>query len=510
MTKKAKKTKAKARKPRRKRDARVQRKPPTSRREARAFVKRSDGEIVNTATGLGTAKGREVYSYYQGPTLTGCYGELNAIYETDGMAARICDAHPEDGTSKGFEIEAPDQEFDEKEFFSELESLHLLQRVKQCGTWSRLQGGAAVIIFGGGSLEKPFPEGAKVDALLTVDRECIARDTASLGDDGQIKRGQFVPEFYRYADPDSVNGDAEQRVHYSRVLRMIGADCAPKTRATLDGWGLSVLERSYRSLIRLTEAEGYAGEMLHTASVFILKIEGWLKAIAEGGQSAEEMQEAVEAVADSIDILHMFAIDKNSEMTEVTRNIAGVADLLEKFVDSVLRNSDGIPRTKLLNEQPTGALSAGSEGEFAAWYGRVSAWQEEQATPVVMRVVELVFAWMAAQGKEVPEDWQIKWCDLHAKDEKREAEIDLLQTQIDQARYTMGAVEDYEIRARLIAEGKVEEVDPPEGYKMQPQTELLGPGEEPVPPEPVAPEPVAPLPESATEMEAPESGEEEE
>lgn len=450
--------------------------------------------ITNTATGLGTSKGREHYSYFQRPGLTEATGALDEIFAADGLASRIVELIPEEAARVGFTLEGVPEGFDAPAFESACEDLRLMPTLCAAAIWARLFGGGAVLVFGGGRMDQPFRRGARVEALLDVSRVDLARDSATLGDAGQMARGRYVPEFYTYTDPDS--GDSK-RVHHSRVVRLIGARCSPRVRASQDGWGLSVLERPYAAIVRLAEAMGYTGEMLHTASTMILQIEGFAKAIAAGGQDADEMRQAVEEVFDSVDVLHGYAIDRNHDLREVSRSFAGISSALDHLIAAAVRASGGVPKTILLGEQPA-ALNAGAEGEFAAWRAVVSAWLEAELTPAVAYLSDLILAAMLGPG--APAKFHVAWADLSSPDPQAAAAAAVAQAQVDQIYISLGVIDPHEVRERLILSGELVPVEAPELPEDPEVPEGFGDPEAEPEPEGVAE--VAPEGEPEAELEA--------
>lgn len=406
--------------------------------------------LSNTQTGLGTAAGRSAYSTWADDTGDSLPpGELVGMYLADGMAARIVDLLPDAATSTGFSIAGTDPGFDHEAFAAWVEDLAILGALNDASTWGRLYGGGA-LIMAGGPLDQPVGPDFVPESLIVTDRQHLSRQPG--GRAGDLSRAVHVPEFYQYTRPD---GASTGTVHHSRVIAFAGAKTPARIREQNDGWSPSVLVRPYQSITRLAAAMGYAGEMMHTASIVILKIAGLKEMLLTGNNSRAEAQEVVQSIMDSVDQLHAYAVDSADSVEEFTRSFSGVAQMLDHAIADVLRHSEA-PKTVFLNEQ-AGGLAVGSEGEISTWHNVINTWRRKKLTPAVNRIVS---GKVAAMGGG--ESFRVVWDPLSEPDQQAEAVAALTRAQADQIYLTQGVSDPHEIRQREIDAGRLIEVEAPD------------------------------------------------
>jgi len=96
---------------------------------------------------------------------------LNAMYEQDAISARIIDRLPDDATREGFTLTGDDA-LDMSSLQSESEDLNMLGHVADAWRWSRLYGGALLlmIVNDGLAMEEPLDIKAatKLSALQII------------------------------------------------------------------------------------------------------------------------------------------------------------------------------------------------------------------------------------------------------------------------------------------------------------------------------------------------------
>jgi hypothetical protein len=192
-----------------------------------------------------------------------------------------------------------------------------------------------------------------------------------------------------------------------------------------------VLQRINKDLRRLGTAMGYAEALLQEVSVMVLKIPGLRDMLcSSGGES--DVKQMLTNLRWSIDNLHILAIEGGAvgvadDFHEVQRTVAGVATLIDRFVDALVR-ATGMPRVILLGEQP-GGLNSDSKGEVRAWYDYVESQQKQVLAVGLNRLIQISLAIRANRGETVPREWTIEFESLVS--ESRETAAATLKTWAD-------------------------------------------------------------------------------
>ena len=403
---------------------------------------------ANPKTGLGGARSRSAWTYYQGrPALAN--EELEQLYGENALAARIVDRLADDATREPFRLKGTDAEFGVGELESKIEDLRLLQTLGDAIRWSRLYGGAIVI---GDDLGKPErPRGESPVVSLRVVEAASALPVLTRGTIAEV----LHPELYRID-----LGDGETFVvHSSKVWRFDGVRVSARmllrSHGTNPGWGPSVLQRVYESLMRVGESRGYSAELLHVLSVPGIRIKG-LKDILRGKDGHAMAREMVRAIRETMDMLGLLAIDSDDEAFVSQRNASGAVELHDAAQRGLVADTD-MPSEILQGVTPGGLNTGESAGPIRQWYDHVDAYRRNQLTPIVSSIVA------ALPIDDLPEEWTIEWDPLWQPDPKEVADNYKTTAEAD-AIYvgTVGALAPEEVRRARFVEGTPGPIELPE------------------------------------------------
>lgn len=329
----------------------------------------------NTVTGHGTSRDKTAYSTYASIDLTRI--ELDALYESWGLAWRIVDVYPSEALREGFLV---DGKVDEG-----LATLGVEAAVHEASSWSRLYGGGVIVvgINDGRELEQPAGKG-DVDFLQVYDRyRCVP--TRFYGVENLPKAGK--PSHYQVFDIGTsvTYSQPMAEIHESRVVVFDGEQTTPYRRRAQLGWGDPVLRRTYEVLLTHASAWSSASALLADASQGVLKIKGLLKAMATN-KAALESRIADQDLHRSV--LKVLALDADSEdFTRVSTSFASVPEMLDRAAQLVSAIT-GIPMTVLFGISPAG-MNATGQSDTQHWYDAVAAWRRSHITPQLTRLVRL-------------------------------------------------------------------------------------------------------------------------
>jgi phage-related protein (TIGR01555 family) len=413
--------------------------------------------FANALTGLATSADKSTRGFFaKRPRLAS--ETLENMYEQSALSARIVDRVVDDGTREGFEIKGTDEEFDFASVQSELEDLDALNEVGDAWRWSRLYGGALLVMI--------TADGKKMDQPLNLDnvRKLVALHVVESShitpvefNPGLGSRAFRRPKYYEITVP--IGDDANlRRIHWSRVIRFDGIKVPPSRRILNNGWGPSVLDRVYTEIAQLGESMGYSRNILHDIALRVYKIDGLREQLCGSAQSAQEVRQVLELLTWSIDNLHALTIDAKDAYQEVNRTVTGIVELVREFIDAMVRATD-MPRTVLLGAQTTG-LNADADAEIRAWYDNVKSQQKMKLTPALNRLLEVLFAARKNSTQEsVPTEWTIEYNALWQPSEGVKAETENKQAQTDSIYITEGVYTADHVTERLQSEGRIPELD---------------------------------------------------
>lgn len=436
---------------------------------------------ANLVTGLGTSQDKTRYSAFVpdrvlGPT------ELAVQYEGDALTARVVDRLVDDATRVDWHLHGADKRYDWGSVKSKLDDLQAIAHCGDAWRWSRLYGGALVImaVNDGRKYSEPLDMSNIRDFTgLSVVDSSIATPVgfvAGLGSQAFSK-----PQQYQIMVP--LGKETQRVVHASRVIRFDGMRVPASRMITNGGWSPSMIQRCHKSLRGLSTAMQYAENLLQEISVMVLKIPGLSEKLCGGPDNVRQVKGMLETLRWGIDVLHMMGLDSEMEFQEVKRSVDGVASLIDKFEQQAVRDT-GIPRIILTGEQPAG-LNADSRGEVRAWYDHVESDRNLVLTPALNRILEVEFALRKRRGEVVPAEWTIGYDPLLTETKEAQAASAQQWALTMQALIMEGIISPDEARAQLINQGIIEVLPTPSFAKpsemeptSDPESAYYGTGEE--------------------------------
>lgn len=421
---------------------------------------------ANALTGLGTEKDKSSFGRFVIRRQLGTE-VINDLYEQDAIAARVVDRLVDDGTREGFTIAGEDEAFDFASVKSQLEDLDALNAVADAWRWSRLYGGALLVmnVNDGQTFDKPLDlsKATRLSSLQVIESPFVSPTGFNPGMGARAFRR---PKWYDITLPFG-SGTNVRQIHRSRVIRFDGVRVAPTRMIQNNGWGPSVLDRVHTELSQLGEVMGYCRNVMHDISIQVYKLEGFRDMLCGTAKDQTEIRGVLQTIKTSIDLLHVLALDTKDDFVTVDRSVTGLEALVDKFVDGLVRATN-MPRTVLLGETPSG-LNASGDSEIRSWFDFVSSQQNLTLTPVITRLLEVIFAIRENKGQDVPSQFTVEYGPLWQPTQQEKADTFLKTAQGDQIYMEFDVQSSDEVRARLISNGEL--------------TPLESPRDEPAPPE---------------------------
>lgn len=383
---------------------------------------------ANLFTGLGIANKDRASANQYGLSKVLTQNELDNIYRGDGFGKTIIDSVTKAMTREWFKVEGDN----DNKILDYLNKIDAKKEITKLIRWSRLYGGAIMVIGADDGNEDSAPLNfntlKSISYLRVHDRYSIQIDSDSFYTDirnpkyGQVQFYKIQPLFGFSSNFDSYT------VHESRVIRMDGEDLPDRLLIQNQYWGDSVLNSVYNQLANLGSAYQYTSNVLADFVQSILTIKNLADLIASGKEQL--IQNRLEILNYSRSALNMMLIGEGEQYNKMTTNVAGLSDLIDKFV-LALSAVSRVPEVILMGRSPTG-LNATGDTDIRNFYDEIKGEQEDVLKPKLDYLIELI---LSAQDspfkKSPPKNWKIKFNPLWQMDETQIVDMRNKQSQTD-------------------------------------------------------------------------------
>jgi len=378
---------------------------------------------------------------------------LDTLYCESSVAARIVDRLVDDATNVSWSVKNQEQGQAAGASWASIqakaEELDVLGILAQAWKWSRLYGGAGVIlaVSDGRPHSQPLGEGQLI-GLSAVDGSVLVPQE---WDKNLGSAGFMNPISYRLAEASSDGKwkDSEL-IHASRVIRFNAIDLPPRLLMRSSGggvgigWGPSVLQRSHKDIRRLDTSLDNANSILEKISLLVSRMKDWNKTIT-GVDGVAKGQTILRNLMAGASNLRMIGLDADDELVELKRSLDGVEGLIDKNTDAVVRSSDS-PRLVVLGESPPGSLGDRGSAEQTSWNNKTARARREELTPALSRVLKLMGA---------PDEFTLEYEMLDDADPGQKAETELKEVQADSILVNSTIGRPSEMRDRWIDAGRI-------------------------------------------------------
>lgn len=351
------------------------------------------------------------------------------IYAGSGIAQKIIDRPADDCFQRGVEIEGDE----DSSIFDEYDRLSVYTRMADAVRWSRLHGGAVILIIAkdGGELDTPlnYDNIDEIVEFKVYDVTSLKTTEYLYGDPNDlVKYGQV--EYYDLTPP----GVTTFRVHETRLILVPGEPLPLKQVARGGLWfiGRPILEGCLDDLGRYDQALQWTLKLLERKQQGIYGMEGL------GELFAQQLDEIVSKRINLVDLvrgnLNSVVVDKNDSYTIENLGLDGVQSVLQEY-QTALSASSNIPVTILFGKSTTGLNATGS-GDLESYYGMVSHIQQIIAKPVLEKITALLYIQRSFPDK-IPDKWKICFNPLWVPTEKEQAETNNFNQTANNTEVTM-------------------------------------------------------------------------
>lgn len=433
----------------------------------------SDG-WMNIINGLGQA-GRDkttAITFRACPQF--CFAELDELYRADGLSRRIIDIIPAEMIRQGWEIDGDS----EGAILGQFEELAVNCKLTQLIQWSRLYGGALAVM--GIADGRPLNEPVNVENIKSVNWIQVFDRWQTVVNYDYITKdindpNYGLPEYYQITDYRTA---AMFVVHYSRVLRMDWGNLPPRDKYLNQGWGDSVFVAIYN------EVKNYGAAFANTSAIMqdfvngILQIPGLSNSLVQDcGESDRALIRRLNFANLSKGVSNMMVLDGDEKYEKLSTNVAGVSDLLDRFMLSVSAVT-GIPITLLFGRAPAG-LQATGDSDIRNFYDMIKQYQEMKLKPVLEKLIYYIMKseYGPYNGVE-PDNWSIQFTPLWQNTEEQEAIMRRTVAETDRMYIETGVLDPTEVAVSRFGGGHwsmntiIDEEAREGGYNQQETEEL--------------------------------------
>lgn len=406
----------------------------------------------NSASGLGGKRGKQQCNTWV-PRMPLQQTMLEDLYAQSALIARICDREPDDATREGFDVEGLSKADTDAldDWMMEHSALPSLADGRR---WGNLFGGGAVWmqVDDGRKLHEPIDMRSifAVNQLHPLERWDLVAEKWNLDPN---TRGFGRPSLYRV-----VLGGASIPVHADRLLVFDGVRLPRQKRLANDGFGGSVIDQVWEQFEQWCITHAYLAESITQHSQGVLKLKGLANALKSGNSA--KVRKRLQALMRGLSVVGDVVLDSDSEDYAVhTRSMTGFKEALEAFTTALVAVTP-MPESILLGRVPGGLNSGEAAGDWKSWNTYVQAQQKLLFSPLVHRLLTLVFRSRMSPISELPDRIVIKWRPLVEPDPKDQAEIHSKNATARSADIMSRVIEPEEARRQT---------DVAEAYRLEPE-----------------------------------------
>lgn len=308
--------------------------------------------------------------------------ELDAIYRGTFIGRKIVDIPAEDMTREWRRWQATKDQIAAIE--AEEKRLGLQSTLCEALRWSRLYGGAGIIIGDGAADPREPLDPTKIGKGGLRYLRWVAKGHLTAGEqESDIESPWYGgPRYWTLTAKTGVS----MQLHPSRVVAFIGAPRPPMMIA-FDGWGDSVLQSAIDSISNAASASTVIAALLQEAKTDVVMIPDLADAVSTAEGEARLIRRFQMAkMAKSV--VNTLILGAGEEYDQKTINFAGLPDIHIRFLQEAAGAAD-MPVTRMLGQSPAGLNSTG-EADLRNWYDKIAKDQVTHLRPALDRIDDVM------------------------------------------------------------------------------------------------------------------------
>lgn len=347
--------------------------------------------------------------------------KLEWVHRGSWIAACAIDMPAEDMTREGVEITGEGVKPEVIEQIEEMATaLEIWSNVEKALKWGDLYGGCICVMMVQG---QDYSTPLRLDTIgkgqfkgvFVLDRWHVRPSVNDL----VTEEGPFLGQPKFYTVDESSPGLRGYRVHYTRILRLIGIDMPYDQTLTENLWGESKIERLYDRLLAFDSATAGAAQLVYKAHYRVMKFSGFRDAAAEGGDIYQHFSKFMSMLRTFQTLEGITAIDTDDEFVqEANTSFSGLAEALVHFGQQ-LSGAMQVPLVRLFGQSPAGLNSTG-ESDLRTYYDNILRRQKRQLHVFMTKIYRALFLNL---GIDAPKGFRINFRPLWILSETEKAAI---------------------------------------------------------------------------------------
>lgn len=370
--------------------------------------------------------------------------ELTAIWAGGGIGRKICTSRPDDMVRAWITV----TEDTDGKILKALDQLNARTMIRDALYWTELYRGAIIAVGGldtSTDMAQPMNKATKPPAWLKVyPASRIMNTNSDLVVDSKSKYFEDF-ETFKIQRRFAADGKNLIEIHQDRCIVSKGLPVPEDKNTTFEYkyiyWGMSRLQAVFQELANAVTVQKAFGNLVHEATVGIMKLEGLAEILAGEDGGKEQLKIVMDAIARAKSVLNMVLMGPNDEFKRDTLNTSGWMDVAMMFRQEVAASADStVPR---LYGVPSSGLGGGGSDEQAKvnYNDSIQADQETRLRPMLKALIGFI-----APGLGFKEDIEFKFNPLSTPTEKETVEIRKIVADTDKIYSDMGALDNQEIR----------------------------------------------------------------
>lgn len=330
---------------------------------------------------------------------------LNELYICHGLIQTIVDDPVDDGL-KNFKVKSKilsNRKLENVEEF--IREKQLIDLVKQTLKWSRLFGGAGLVLLTG---QDPRDE-LDLTTLWRYPLDFYSADLWELNKAWYVYNIDFAKIDPNYGDFGNYDLSKTPYLFYgipvnrSRVLEVKAKESPSLMRPRMRGWGMSVVERLIKSFNQYLKMHNVIYELLDEAKIDICSLDQF-KASLLTEDGTRDIEKRIDLTLKLKNFLNVLVMDKEDEFDQKQINFSGLATILAEIRKSIAADLK-MPVSKIFGTGSTGFNSG--EEDLESYANMIENEVREPATRLLRSLYGVVTAYLF-DGKIVT-DWEIEF-----------------------------------------------------------------------------------------------------
>lgn len=379
----------------------------------------------NLLTGYGTRNDKTRGNFMASELIPD--NELGILYDGDGLVASVIDTVAEDMIKKGWEITGDE----DGKFFKKMQQLRFTHALSKALKYSRLYGGALIIIKS---------KGTDVRLERAINRDVYELEVVGINDvllTAKDFENNVASEMFGKPITYTIRkkfGDQYQ-IHATNVIEVFGKQIENRNAPLVNRYfGASILNECNEGVGTLGIFLKTVGNIVQEYGVNKYKLHNLEELVALGDYAS--LEKRMENMNLSKSVINAILLGPNEEHTVSSPNVSGMKDLIEIAMHLVSAKTH-IPQTKLFGRSPAG-MDATGQSDLENYYSMIGNLQSTILEPVLQRMMDIL----------APNGWsrEITFNALWQESEKEIVERREKQANIDKLYIEMGVLTPEEVR----------------------------------------------------------------